>query len=433
LLGYNKGGFAFSINKKLNSFKKAGLLFLQELKKEKKMEKIFCVGAQATLTKDQKNALERLVKYSDGLIGVQVFPNIDVSDHENIPTGIVMYFDPSATVDASVIHENLFETLNVSKVLKGPHIKNGVVDDATFTKISSDFCDSVRQHPQDAAHPKIRSDKMLELEPWTSELGGKGSFVGAFSQLDANHRDKTYYLAAKGTAPLIVQDLKQEIASRKPTFRELVSNKDWSTKLRNGQYIASRNVQRNIADAASASQVAIARIRDLGGKSPTPDHAYPLRAEPEWKQSSHSIRDAMWQGKPTVAIYSGVVPSTDRHASVNNDVFVAQNPYDGLTVFPIISSPKVDGFAVDTGRNVARKPHTEKNNARQIAARAADVVKWEEQKTHPLHPDVSPDAWNPIDEQFKNSMKQGGWSSDAGTRKLLPVVVKLYNPNMQRK
>lgn len=394
------------------------------------MNSVECIGfSPEELTSDERDALLRLAKHSEGLLGMEVYPNLDVSDVDNIPTGVVMYFDPSAKVDPTMIHDKLFESTAVSKVLKGPHAAHGEIADEAFSMNRGSFLNAVPQYSKAPARPEVRTAAMKEMKPWHAEMGGDGSFVGAYSQLEPNHRDKTYYLVSRGTVPLIVQNLKEQIASERPTFRELVSQKDWATKLQNGKYMAQRNVQRNLVNMAAASQVAVSRIRDLGSKRPTPDHAYPVRAVPEWQQVSHDIRDAKWAGKPAVAVYSGVLPAEDRRAA--EDVFVAGNPYDGITVFPVKGPSDTSAYPIDTGRNARREAHTAAKNARAIQERAR-VVAWENQQEHPLHSDVAPDAWKPINETFKTVMKRGGWNAEHGTRMMIPIVVKVYNPEHDR-
>lgn len=400
--------------------------------------KITCVGFPASdLTAEEIESLERLTKHADGLLGIEVYPNLDVSDVDNIPSGVALYFDPAASVDPTMIHDRLFETTAVSKVVKGPYKANGAVADQAFTSNKALLNKCVPQYAATPVHADLRSANMNEVDTWHSELGGDGSFVGAYSQLESNHRDKSYYLVSRGTVPLIVQDFKQDVARNKPTYRQLMSNKVWSNKMKNNQYMANRNVQRNLANFAEASQVAINRIRDLGAYLPTEQHSYPVRAVPDWTQSSHSIRDAKHDGRAAVAIYSGVMPASDRRSSnagETNTVFLVTNPYDGITAFPIKgdANESIRAFPVETGRNPTRSDHTSERNARAIKERASSVVMWENQENHSLHSDVAPDAWKPVGDTFKSVMKHGGWTSDDNTRMLVPVVVKIFNPEMDR-
>lgn len=380
-------------------------------------------ATERRLSDQDRASLERLAQHTVGLIGIDVYPNVDMTDEDNIPNGIVLYMEPSAKVDPTLIHDSLFHTLAISKVQKGPFQANGKMDDAVFSSNKKVLSNSVPQFAASPARAEIRQENMKETAPWNSELGGQGSFLGTYYKLADNHRDKDYYIAASGTVPLVVQDLKGEIR-RTPdlTYRQLMSDPEWNTKLRNGQYWANRNVCRNIAEAAHNVQVAVARIPDLGARLPTPDHAHPTRAQPEFAQVSHTIRDATWNRKPVVAIYSGVTP---RQQNSNKHVFVAENPYDGIAMFPLTSakSEAVQGFAADSGRRAGTA------NAKVDATRT-NVCDWQ---GGGQHPDMPSDAWHSAhSDHIKDTLKASGWNPEDSVHRLVPIYVKLYNPALER-
>lgn len=382
-------------------------------------------GTQKRLSAEDAASLSRLVDHTKGLIGMDVYPNVEMTNEDNIPNGIVLYMDPSAKVDASLIHDSLFHTLAISKVRKGPFANNGKMDDAIFADNKQVLSNSVPQYAAAPATADIRQENMKETSPWNSELGGEGSFLGTYYKLADNHRDKEFYIASSGTVPLVVQDLKSEIR-RTPelTYRQLMTDPEWSTKMRNGQYWADRNVRRNIAEAAHNVQVDVARIPDLGARLPSPDHARPTRAESEYSQVSHTIRDAVWNRKPVVAIYSGVTP---RQQNSNKNIFVAGNPYDGIAMFPLKSSKSEDvrGFSTDSGRC-----RTKTVNAKVDTTRAR-VCDW--QGVGATHPDLPEDAWQSAhSEQMKDTLKASGWRAEDGVHRLVPIYVKLYNPALER-
>lgn len=58
-------------------------------------------------------------------------------------------------------------------------------------------------------------------------------------------------------------------------------------------------------------------------------------------------------------------------------------------------------------------------------------VAWEGKQT--VHVDLHADAFKPIGADFKSGMKSFGWHAEDHIQKLVPVCLKIHNPNLTRK
>jgi hypothetical protein len=188
-------------------------------------------------------------------------------------------------------------------------------------------------------------------------------------------------------------------------------------------------------------QTSIKRVNDVGAALEVPHMAPPERAVPTWQQSTYSIRDTMYQGKPAVAIYHGVVPKHDLSSLTREDsrYFVVANPIDGLYSFPISSralAAGVAGLPADTGRNggAARTASAplKVTAATSSALSHLNVVTWEERnaKRETVHEDVL--RANPLNKTIKESIKAAGWNAEEHVGLLVPLAIKLYNPDIRR-
>lgn len=396
------------------------------------MEKIHWVGGinKDSLTKEELEKLTLLVENTPGLVGLNVYSNLDCTSDDDIPSGISLHMDPRTVVDPTLISDRLFETRAVAKILKGP--KGKELDDAHFKAVN--IHQSVEQHPEDAPHARIMEAGGKEVEQWSSELGGPGSFVGAFYESDPDDHDvHTYYLVAQGTVPLLVQDFKKEIAERAPTFGDLAMRGEWTKRMQNLGYVANRNVCRNLANLASDAQVSIRREQDLGARDSldSPHQGLPTRAAPEFSQATHTISTGIYHGKPVVVMYNGVVPRQVAQRQGKGAFFVATNPSTGLYKFHLSKQAEVPAIPVSVRKNysVSRPQAGEK---KRIQSRLRKVT-WEQQDKYPMHNDILPSAYQKMDRTFKNGMKQAGWDSDTSQPVVMtPLQVKLYHPSIRR-
>ncbi len=346
------------------------------------MDKVHFVGSnwsKDNLSADQKAKLETLATTSSGLVGINCFSNFEISDDEALPVGMAMYFDTAAIADSTLISDNLFEVMAVSKIIEGPYEQT--MDDKHFSGIGS----TIEQHSLYPPALGVVNARRMEIKPWENELGGLHSFVGAYYALAENHRDKDYYLIAQGTAPQVVQDLKNEIQTKQPTYGDLLYNSEWQCKMTNAASLCKRNVQRNLARAAMEKSVSIRRDKDRFVSLVAADHAAPEIALCDYQQVTHSIKPVMFQGKQTVAFYNGVVPKDD----IKNNVYVAGKPSDSIYMFPMTKT--------------------------EVVAPVAPTV-----NTKGLTADL------------KASMKSVGWSHKTPAKVMVCVAIKQYDPAVKR-
>lgn len=300
------------------------------------MDKVRCVGGlkPEDLTVDNKAKLQMFVKAGEksGLIGIDCFSNLDTSMEEEVPSGTIFYFSPNAVVDPTLISDNLFQQLAISKIVEAPYEKE--LNNAHFTSNAKAI--------QSAIPPLIGEELTItngvETGPWVSELSGASSFVGIFSQMSDDHQTKDYYVVGKATAPTsVIQHLKQEMNKHAPTYGQLLRDPEWTKQIAEGNYLASRNVNRNLAQTAEAYNVGIGRMPDFSSVTKDASHGVGERSQPNYTQKVYSIQEVQdVNGNKLVAFYNGVIPAS---STVNKDkYFLVSNPAkDGIYVFPITS------------------------------------------------------------------------------------------------
>lgn len=388
----------------------------------REMDKIHFVGISAEdLTAEQRNKLESIVKHTEGLLGLNCYSNLDtLHSEDDMPLGISLYFDPNAIVDPSIMSDRLFETVAISKVLAGPYSQE--LSDQHFSSLLPEITAALPQHAADPAPLRGAADS-----PWAAELGGVGSFVGAYSELKENHRDKDYYIAARGTAPLMVQELKNLIAQERPVYRDLLYGSQ-AKNLKQAKYIASQNVRRGMAQVAETCRVEIRRGQDLSAKVRDAVHeAQPELAVPEWTQETHSIQSVMYNGKPAIAFYYGVVPKETCQQYIANSkgtpYFVVASPFDGIRGFPLTKPIEDSALVASAPRSAAQGAETLKNG--ELAKRTSVIV-WEGKG---VPHDIHPQAFKPVN---KKAMSRCGWSAKTPVRTLIPVAVKIYDIEQRR-
>ncbi len=343
---------------------------------------------------------------------------------------MVAIFAPNATVDSTVVGDNMFQLMAVSKIAPFDGAK-----DEFFESRMSALKNAIDQFSPTPVSSKVRNRKTnKEVDVWAPELGGSGSFVGIYSKLQEDHRTKDYFVAARATVPLIVQDLKREIQAEKPTYIDLVTGEEWSRKIQYGINVARRNVFRSIANAAEACNVQVTRMDDIFAKLKDASHAPPEMAVPEWEQTTHAILPIAHMGKPAVMFTYGVVPSSECLLLKDQHFFVASNPFDGITLFNLTRHEQIEssgGIPADTGRKIA--PEKLSKNANAFVGRTHGIVWDGSSKSKAEHADLHIDAFKPVGAEFKEAMKGMGWSPEDHVGKLVRVAVKIYNPELKRK
>lgn len=395
---------------------------------------IECVGY--TPSAEELKKVEAFIRSQPegDILKVQLFSNFDATSEENLPSGMNVLFRPEAKVDASILSDNLFQTLAVAKILTPEALK-----DEHFS--SAAMMEAVCQFPEDPISGKVHNRQTnQEIRAWSPELGGPGSFAGVYSMLRDDHRTKDYFIAARGTAPLYVQDVKKNIASKGadgPTYAQLLGEAEWCNFLGAAQEAARRNVCRTMLNVAEACGVEIMRSDDVFNGAPYQnlELAYPELSVPEWIQPTHSIRAV--RGKvPAVALSYGVVPMEDCLRLEDNHFFVVANPYDGISVFDLSRHEDMmhhSALPADTGRAVL--PESVSTAIQDYANRKQGMV-WEESSGTLVgaeyHVDLHPSAFRSVDKNFKQAMRKMGWNPEDHVRRMVCVAAKIYNPEMRR-
>lgn len=395
---------------------------------------IECIGFDKPNAKQMEKIKAIIESQAPGdLLAVRLYPNLDVTNEEEMPSGVQLIMNPGAKVDPTLISSSLFQVFAVSKV----HSDEALTDDYFASK---SLKDAVDQFPAQPLKADIRSLKTnVEKQAWAPELGGPGSFVGVYSKAkDGDFRNKDYFIAARGTAPLLVKDLRQRIASQQPkgvTFRDLLNKDEWRSLLAAGEQGARRNVFRNIANAAEACEVTVQRIDDNAAFLADPNHAPPEMAVPDWEQNTFSIRSGVYNNKPAVLLSYGVVPAQDCLLMKDQLFFVVANAYDGVAAFKVANHNKIQaahGLPSDTGRKMAYEevPRNEQAYKGRMNGVAWDVPAG--QINSSIHADLHVDSHHAIGPLFKQSMMHMGWNATEHVEKLLPLPLKIYNPELKR-
>ena len=397
---------------------------------------VHCVGFSADeLTADQRSKLQAQAEcFKPGeLLAFKCFSNLDTTSDEDMPSGLVSIFSMDAQVSPDAIPDTMFNVLAVSKIHARKDMPDGYTD--------AYFMDAAKQKAVNAAVPQysksppklsLRSaSKRREFDTWDSELGGPGSFVSVMSQLRENGRDKDYYLVAMGTAPLAVDEFKKELRSKKPTFRNLLTDTEWRTKLTYLHNLAERNVAVNMYAVAEALGVPITPSDDCASYRKNEHQAYRSKAEPQWTQQMSSISSIQWNNKPAAAVFHGVVPKDECYRLQDDRFFVLGSPYDGIRVFTISNEIKALGMPVVTGRRTTVDELPEVKS-KVMESRARGVM-WEDKKNYKKHADLHPEAFHPVNARFKKTMKSaGGWNPEHHVESMIPIVLKLWNPQLKR-
>lgn len=406
-----------------------------------------CIGFdEKSLTDNQRVKISAFIasQKPGDLLELQLYPNLDTTSDENIPTGMRAVFASNAPVDPTIIGDNMFQHMAVSKIIVQP---GQTINDEFFKGREADVRDAVEQFPADPVSGKICTQQTnQEIKVWAPELGGPGSFVGIYSKLKDDHRSKDYYIAGRGTVPLFVQDLKRSIAAaasgdKQVTYRDLTTNDKWRSQIHTGDRLAQRNLFRSMANVAEVCGVEIHRTPDLSNAAPSinSNMALPEQAVPEWIQPTHSIELTTFKGQPAVALNYGVVPMEKCLATDDSHFFVVANPYDGIAIFNLTNVSQlmsVNGVPADTGRRMLPEQVSVKET--DYTHRIQGIV-WEispKSKSKLVgaahHVDLHASAFNPVGKEFKHSMRTMGWNPEEHVEKLVCVVAKIYNPELNR-
>ncbi len=304
-----------------------------EQRKVEDMEKIRFVPNTLVVSKATRASLAAFVKSAPDMLRMDCYANVDASNSEDVPVGVVMYFPPSATVDPTMISNNMFQHMTVTKALKGPR---GVdLEDKHFQKASKAVGVSASPPNGETRDPATNRDGRL----WISD--STACTLGAYYQLG---EEKEYYLAIKGSVPHVIQDMKSEIAERLPTYGDLVSKDEWRSLITSAINMTRRNNGRNLVKMAEACKVKIPRDADPHVKLMSFHHVAPEVATPTWEHPTYSIvATNIDETTRVVALYNGVVPP---NLQKDNKSVLSSTIGSNLHIFPAMTMNAVPADAV---------------------------------------------------------------------------------------
>lgn len=392
-----------------------------------------CIGFPASsLTNEQRTKVTDIInEHPKGdILRIRLYPNFDATSDEDMPSGMDITFRIDARVLPSTLSDSLFQQLAIAKVRTA-----SIKDDAHFKVRAEAIGGAVDQSPAAPIREAIRKPtNNKDLEPWSPELGGPGSFIGTYFRLRDDHRGKDYYIIGRGTASTYVQDLKRDLARAANiegvgvTFRGLFSDAEWNRRMTYGENAARRNLHRAMANVAEAANVSITRMNDIAAFVPEGCGA-PEMAVPDWTQSTYSIREETFPrtGQRVAVAYYGLTPASDCVRMNDNKFFVVSNSFDGVTAFDVTQLLQKDAAALpaDTGRHHVIQVNVAPPDSEAVQERMASLM-WEG-PANELPRDAHPNVFRPIDAQFKAAMhKQFGWDPHIPPTKFVAVNAKLW-------
>lgn len=354
------------------------------------MDKVNCIGlSAASLSASDVEKLTLLAK-SPGLLKIECYPNFDATG-DDIPSGIAMYFDAAAKVDATIVSDKMFQCLVTTNV---QHAEG--MNDITFVSKKDAINSGIKQYSSEPASIKNHSDRA----PWSAELGGPGSFAGVFYKLSDDHATKSYHIAAKGTVPLLVQDFKRRLGEE-TTYGELVSDKKWISLMGNMSSFSQRNAKRNLATIASICGVDVPHRRvDLSAVTLSADIEGPDIADTLSVQQTFSIKSSLLG----VAIYCGVIPRSE----LKREVLVTSGG-NSLLAYPLGYESILKCVPADGGKDLVQK----KVEALIVEGKLQDMSSFKAPS--------------------KEVMKSVGWNAENQPKVFVPIVLKVFNPELRRK
>jgi len=389
--------------------------------------RVTCVAGFQPSAAQQASVAAYVKEAGAALWELRLFPNLDTTasaDAGDLPTGMLAVMDPAARVNVSLISDQLFEGL------AGVRVATGGLKEKALIKAAPALQEAAFQAPKQAFAGDVRSAKNnKDTRQWAPQLGGPGSFVGVYSQLQDDHRTKHFWIMARSTVPGYVRDLKQAMvkAPVAPTYRDLVQADEWKRRLSFGADGANRNLGRLLANAAEAVGVEVPRRDEICAYLADANHLAPEVAVPDVMQHTHTIQSVGWRGKPAVALAYGVVPADE---CFHERFYVVANPFDGIIAFPLVDYASVTSamaLPADTGRKTA--PAALAVGAAHYEGRTAGVV-WEgkDKSSGSVHPDLHRDAFHAahVDGAFRRGMKELGWRAEDREERLVPVALKLW-------
>lgn len=379
------------------------------------------VGSE--LTEAQKPAIDAIIN-DQAPKEIISFVNADFTDDEDTPGGLVVVHDGQAKVHVDSIPQNAFQYIVVSQVLPKPG--GGEWTDTDFTGPEKErlLNDAVPQFSQRPPALSKYGQSNKDDQVWDAELGSRDSFCGIFKKVHggkARDGNSTYYVVAQAGSPVASQQLRDKI-QRSPnmTFRDLLRDPDFN----HAHYIAQRNAARIAYNVARALKVPIRHQQDIGSHLEHNYAAYPWSAIPNFEQSCSEIVE-MCNSSADVGVFHAVRPSKQ----AMNQCLVWAGPYEGLAMFNMRGKSRSIGLPATTGRSqMPPDPDTPVDYRK----RSHGIV-WEQKKGYE-HPDLHPEAFKAVDDEFLDSMKRLGWADGGMDNRhyIIPVLSKIFNPEIER-
>lgn len=389
--------------------------------------------APESLHKDARAKLEAFVETANRdqkLLGIRVFPNFDAVGEE-LPSGMVAIYSPDARVDATLLSDDLFQMMAVTKVHPPANTSNWDGDHYFGQRLEA-IQSSVNQAPpkDQVVREAIRKPiSNKETQPWAPQLGGRNAFAGVYSCVqDGDTRKKEHFFAVRATIPDYVADLKREVSIKQPIYRDLLYGDAWKDRMHFGKNAARRNVCRILANMGEACNVNVLRMKDLHAHLINADCSPPEMAVPDWEHVSHSISAITYNGKPAMAVSYGVVPAGE--CLVDDHFYVVANPYDGISRFPITNHEDIKaaiGLPMDTGRKATPASLV----GSEVPADRLKGVTWETTGPRGSHADLHQEAFRPLGKEFKMAMRDMGWNPENHVERLVPIAIKITNPELE--
>lgn len=373
------------------------------------------------LAPENREVVETIVKEHEpehifGLV------NQDFSDGENLPSGLATIFSQKTRVNPDAIPQEAFQ-FTVACALNDK--RDGTAwKDADFAGKLEALNEAVPQFTPENP-PTLNGSHEVDVaddHPWNAELGCTDTFAGIMKLAHggkAREANNKFYVVVQAGIPLVAQELRKTIASSNMTYKELLDHPDY----KQARDLAKRNATRLAMQVAYAMKVEIGSAPDWAAKTSETWEAPPYKALPTFAQSMSTIAPYMGD---KVAVYHKVRPIRD--AKLNCMVYAG--PYEGIAMFSMKGNSNQIGLPATSGRNATVNPNTRVN----WKSRAEGLI-WEGMGADCKHPDLHPDAFRPIDDKFLESMKTMGWEQSGIDNRhyLIPVCVKIFNPEIKRK
>ena len=350
--------------------------------------------------------------------------NADYADPENVPSGIIMIHPPKAVVHPDSVPNELFEYITVCKIQD----KDNHLNDSFFTNKEELLKQGIPQYS--ATPPRLNGVYAKcgdDASTWEPELGRNG-FVGIYKQTHINQRDTDYFVVAKAQVSVAARELKRQlIRSEGRKFQELINDKafNFTTKL------AERNTARLAYCAAKILNVKLEKkIEDIRAHTKAAYIARPFLGVSfaGISQPSSSIENLVWKGQEKVALFHKARSAR----RLQNIALVYAGPYNGLTIFKLNKSINVTGMP-GTTKTRPDKDLRAKVSTETLKRRARGFT-WDGKQAL-SHPMLHPKKFDEVDDNFLKVMKNLGWQQEGVKNRyvLVPIIVKLANPELERK